>query len=109
LSLPDWGRPLEAPTRRFPIVFEGTEQCRDRIRVDIPAGYAPDVPGEVTLPGRWLFLFMSAGADSAGLSLDRTLELREATVLNSDMEAARSEFRRVVDAYQPRWKLIGHR
>ena len=71
LTPPDWGDAVDATTRRFPIVFEGTEQHRDRIHIELPRGYAVEVPPEVTVPGRWFSLFVTAGKRFHG-SLDRS-------------------------------------
>jgi hypothetical protein len=109
LAPPEWGQAVEAPARRFPIVFEGTEQHRDRIHLTLPRGYSLEGTSEVTVSGRWFSLFVTSGQDSTGAWLDRTLELRDPTVLIGDLDAARDEFRRVFAAYEPRWRLVRRR
>ena len=109
LTPPDWGDAVDATTRRFPIVFEGTEQHRDRIHIELPRGYAGEVPPEVTVPGRWFSLFVTAGSDSTGAWIDRTLELRESTVLTADLNAAREEFRRMAAAYEANVRRVVRR
>lgn len=109
LAPPDWSEAVDVTARRFPIVFEGTEQHRDRIHIELPRGYAVETPSEVAVSGRWFSLFVTAGEDSTGAWIDRTLELREPTVLTADLSVAREEFHRVTAAYEPDVKLVSRR
>jgi transglutaminase-like putative cysteine protease len=87
----EWSAPFEARTRVLPVVFEGLEQRRDRLRIQPPPGFAAEPAEEVGLRGRWFSTFQSAVSDSAGHGLDRTLEISQWVVASSDLGAARGE------------------
>jgi hypothetical protein len=109
LAPPDWGDAVDVTTRRFPIVFDGTEQHRDRIHIELPRGYAVEAPSEVTVPGRWFATFVATGGDSTGAWIDRSLELRDPIVLTADLSAAREEFQRVAAAYEANMRWVVRR
>ena len=99
LSPPGWAEPLRRTGRRNPVLFDGLEQRRDRIRILPPAGWTFDLPAGVAEQGSCFSFFRDASNDSGAVRIERTAALERLAISRPNFDLARSELARGETAY----------